>query len=124
MKPIEATLALSVGVSLGQPVREVAPPVVRVHYSAISQNETPLPAGLRPVALITSRTGALLVGDYVFGYRSDIERAAGASLSHIQQVAAALPIDANDERLVDALVAKQTAQRGTRALRRREGTSG
>ena len=45
----------------------------------------------------------------------------GGSLRYVKQIAAALPIDPEDERIVDALVAKRTASLGTRPLRRRDG---
>jgi hypothetical protein len=121
---METNLALRLGLSLSQSVRrEVAPQPVRVQYSAISRSDTPLPEGLRPAFLLANRTGSLLVGDFVFGHRSDLERATAASLDFIQRVAATLPVDENDERMVDTLVAKRTAASSTRSLRRREGTS-
>ena len=61
------------------------------------------------------------MGDFVFERRLDVERMAEGSLLYLQQVAAALPVNAEDERVVDALVAKRTAGLGTRPLRRREG---
>lgn len=121
---MDTSLALSSGVCLVETVRrEIAPQPVRLQYSAISRTETPLPEGLRPPSLIANRTGSLLVGDLVVGHRSEVERSTAASLQYIQQVAAALPVDQDDERIVDGLVAKRTAGLRTRPLRRREGTS-
>jgi hypothetical protein len=93
----------------------------RVQYSAISNIETRLPEGMFPASLLMERTGSLLVGDLVFRHRSDVERTADGSFRYVKQVAAALPTDAEDERIVDALVAKRTASLATHPLRRREG---
>lgn len=115
-------LAFSPGLLVGQSIRcEVMPTPVRVQCSAVAHTETPLPQGMHPASLLANRTGTLLVGDLVFGQRSDIERTAAGSLEYIKQVAAALPVDAEDERIVGALVAKRTAKLATRPLRRREG---
>ena len=102
----------------GQALQEPAP---LVQCSAISATETRLPEGMFPASLSPNRTGFLLVGDFVFERRLDVERMAEGSLLYLQQVAAALPVNAEDERVVDALVAKRTAGLGTRPLRRREG---
>lgn len=69
----------------------------------------------------SNRTGSLLVGDFLFGHRSERDRMTAGSLQYVKEVAAALPVDGEDERIVDALVAKRTANLGTRPLRRRDG---
>ena len=49
------------------------------------------------------------------------ERTAEGALRYVQHIAAALPVSADDERIVDALVARRTATLAARPLRRREG---
>jgi hypothetical protein len=122
MMPFESIVGVSVGFAVAQPARhEVHKVPVRVQYSAVASTETRLPEGVQPASLLANRTGSLLVGDLVFGHRSDVERTAEGALQYIQHIAAALPVDPEDERIVDALVAKRTASLGTRPLRRREG---
>lgn len=117
----ELMLALSTGMALGEPARrEVQETPPRVQYSAITNTETRLPEGMPPF-IQTNRTGSLLVGDFLFGHRSELERMTAGSLQYVKDVAAALPIDEEDERIVDALVAKRTAGLVTRPLRRRDG---
>ena len=117
----ERMRALSTGLSIGEPARrEVQETPPRVQYSAITSTDTPLPEGTPPF-IQSNRTGSLLVGDFVFGPRSELERMTAGSLRYVKQIAAALPIDPEDERIVDALVAKRTASLGTRPLRRRDG---
>jgi hypothetical protein len=118
--PFEPILALS-SVAVAGARREVHTTNVRVQYSAVTSTETRLPEGLQPASLLSNRTGSLLVGDLVFGHRSEAERAAAGALQYIQRVAAALPVDEDDERIVDALMAKRTTHLATRPLRRREG---
>jgi hypothetical protein len=96
-------------------------PAPRVQYSAVTSSETRLPEGMQPMSLLENRTGRLLVGDSILRRRSDAERTVDASLNYIQRVAGALPINEEDERMVDALVAKRIAGLKTRPLRRREG---
>jgi hypothetical protein len=118
--PFESVVAFSTGLALATPgVREGAEP--RVQYSAVTSTETRLPQGLRPATLIGSRTGSLLVGDLVAAHRSGVERTVETSLQYIRQVAGALPIDENDERVVDELLAKRAGRLATRPLRRRDG---
>ena len=95
-----------------------------LQYSAVTTTETRLPDGMRPLSLIANRTGLLFVGDLVSSHPSEAERTVQGSLQYIRHVAASLPISQDDERLVDALVAKRTAGLGMRPLRRREGVSG
>lgn len=117
----ELMLALSTGMALGQPARrEVQETPPRVQYSAITNTETRLPEGMQPF-IQTNRTGSLVVGDFLFGHRSELERMTAGSLQYVKEVAAALPVDQEDERIVDALVAKRTATLATRPLRRRDG---
>lgn len=117
----ELMLALSTGMAIGQPARrEVQETPPRVQYSAITNTETRLPEGMQPF-IQTNRTGSLLVGDFLFGHRSELERMTAGSLQYVKEVASALPVDQEDERIVDALVAKRTASLATRPLRRRDG---
>jgi hypothetical protein len=117
----ELMLALSTGMAIGQPARrEVQETPPRVQYSAITNTETRLPEGMQPF-IQTNRTGSLLVGDFLFGHRSELERMTARSLHCVKEVASALPVDQEDERIVDALVAKRTASLATRPLRRRDG---
>jgi hypothetical protein len=51
---------------------------------------------------------------------SDVERTVATSLMYIRRVATPLVIREEDERLVDALLAKRIAHLKTRPLRRRE----
>jgi hypothetical protein len=102
------------------PVRNAEQPQI-LQYSEVASSETPLPSGLNPVSLLGSRTGALCVGSRSVGASSESERMAAHALRHIQAVAAALPIDAEDERIIDDLMAKRTAGRATCPLSRREG---
>jgi hypothetical protein len=92
-----------------------------VGYSEVASSETPLPVGFRPLSLLEHRTGTLLVGDRLAGSISEPERLVHASLRHIEAIASVLPIDAEDERIVDELMAKRAARLSTRPLRRREG---
>lgn len=46
----------------------------------------------------------------------------GDDMKHIHRVAAALPLDSEDEKIVDALVAKTTSNLSTRSLQRLTGT--
>ncbi len=119
--PIESLLAFSTGLAVVAP--EVQRQQLRVQYSAVSSTETRLPEGIRPVSLPANRTGSLLVGDLVSGLRAEIERTVDGSLRYIQRVAEALPLNAEDEHIVDALVAGRTANLRTRPLRRRESDS-
>jgi hypothetical protein len=120
--PFEPFLAFSTGLAIAHPAdHEISRAQPRVQYSAVTTTETRLPEGIRPASLLANRTGSLLVGDLVSGHRSEAERTTVGSLQYIQQVAGALPLDKDDERIVDALVAKCTASLGTRSLRRREG---
>jgi len=117
----ERMLALSTGMAIGQPARrEVQETPPRVQYSAITNTETRLPEGMQPF-IQTNRTGSLLVGDFLFGHRTELERMTAGSLQYINEIASALPVDQEDERIVDALVAKRTASLATRPLRRRDG---
>lgn len=118
--PLQPMFALAAGIGFTQPLRHQLQET-RLQYSAISNTETRLPEGMLPAFVQTNRTGSLLVGDLVFGHRSEVERMTAGSLRYVQQIAAALPVDAEDERIVDALVAKRTASLATRPLRRREG---
>ncbi len=113
----EPFLALPAGIAVVTPAAQE----VRVQYSAVTKDETRLPEGLRPVSLLANRTGSLLVGDRVSGHRSEAERIVEGSMRYVQHVAGALPISQDDERIVDALIAKRTAGLGTKPLRRREG---
>lgn len=92
-----------------------------VGYSEVASSETPLPIGLGPLSLLTSRTGSLLVGDRLVGKASEPERLVIGSLAYVRAIAAALPIDPEDERIIDDLMAKRTSEREIRPLRRREG---
>ena len=119
MPPMDQAIALRALTSAQPVLREVAPPAIRVQYSAVTRTETPLPQGLRPSAVGT-RTGALLVGDSVFAHRSEVERTADASLEFIRNVAGALPINESDEQAVDRLMARRTSTLGERPLRGRK----
>jgi hypothetical protein len=111
--------ALNAPLPVAQQVVEVVRPQVRVRYSAVARTETPLPQGLRPVS-VGSRTGALLVGDRVFAHRSEIERTVAGSLAFVREVAAALPVDEADERIVEDLLATRTAGLNEQRLRGRK----
>jgi hypothetical protein len=69
---------------------------------------------------VGSRTGALLVGDRVFAHRSEIERTVAGSLAFVREVAAALPVDEADERIVEDLLATRTAGLNEQRLRGRK----
>ena len=120
MMQLDQLLALP-GAAVRLVANNVACAQPRVQYSAIAKNETRLPEGMRPASLLGNRTGSLLVGDFLSSHRSELERAADASFRLVREVAAVLPVDAEDERIVDALLAKRTASLATRPLRRREG---
>lgn len=92
-----------------------------VGYSEVASSETPLPIGFRPLSLLEHRTGTVLVGDRLAGSISEPERLVAASLRHVEAIASVLPIDTEDERIVDELMAKRAARLSTRPLRRREG---
>jgi hypothetical protein len=115
--PYELSFAFSTGIAVAMPAAHE----VRVQYSAITSTETRLPEGIRPVSLLANRTGLLLVGDLVSGHRSEAERVVEGSMQYVRRVAAALPINADDERIVDALIAKRFESLSTKRLRRREG---
>lgn len=91
-----------------------------IEYSAISSTETPLPAGLRPVSLLLTRTGAVSVGDRLVGAPSEPERLVAASLAHVRAVAEALPVDAEDEKVVDDLMARRAGTLAARRLVKRD----
>jgi len=55
------------------------------------------------------------------GTVSEPERLVAGSLKYVQAVAAALPVDAEDERVIDMLMEKSTGRLATRPLRKREG---
>jgi len=90
-------------------------------YSEVASSETPLPVGLGPLSLLLARTGTLSVGERLAGPTTEPERLVAGSLAYVQAIASALPIDEEDERIVDALVAKRTANHPVRPIRRREG---
>jgi hypothetical protein len=92
-----------------------------IGYSEVASSETPLPIGFNPLSVLGTRTGSLLVGDRLIGHRSEPERLVEGSLRYVRAIASALPIDKDDERIIDELMAKRTAGRTTRPLRRREG---
>lgn len=121
MTPFDPFLAFSSQLAVVTPAHEAQRLQPRVQYSAVTNTETRLPEGIRPVSLLGNRTGSLLVGDLVSGHRSEAARTVEGSLQYIQHVAAALPIDKDDEQIVDALVARRTATLATRPLRRRDG---
>jgi hypothetical protein len=107
------------GLVLGRGVeREVAPPPVRLQYSALPGRETPLPEGLLPTSILQNPTGAVVVRELLQERRSEIERTVAGSLRLVNAVAAALPIDPEDERIVDALMAEKLATLSRRPLRR------
>ncbi len=121
--PFDHFLALSSQFSVVTPVQEGQRSQPRVQYSAVVGTETRLPEGIGPALPLGNRTGSLLVGDLISGHRSEVVRTVEGSLQYIQHVAASLPIDRNDERIVDALVAKRTASLAARPLRRRDNDS-
>jgi hypothetical protein len=122
--PSDFTFA-SVGLMSGE---ALAVPTTRrqqiLEYSEVATSETPLPIGLRPVSLLAPRTGILSVGERIVGRTSEPERLVSGSLAYVQAIASALPIDEQDERIVDGLMAKRAAGLSTRPLRRRQGESG
>lgn len=112
--------ALNTGAGLTQRVEcEVAPIPARLVYSALSLSETPLAARLRPTSLLETGTASALIGALVQSRPHEAVRLASESLELIQAVASALPTDAEDERIVDALVGRKTAALKTKPLRRR-----
>jgi hypothetical protein len=119
--PFDPFLAFSSQLAVVTPVREAQRQQPRVQCSAVTNIETRLPEGIRPASLFGNRTGSFLVGDLISGHRSDAVRTVEGSHQYIQHVAAALPISEEDERIVDALVAKRTSNLATRPLRRRDG---
>jgi len=102
------------------PMHETQPWQPRIQYSAITGTETRLPEGIRPPSLLSNRTGLLLVGDLVFFHRSEVMRTVDGSLQYVEHIASALPIDRDDESIVDALVVARTSSLTTRPLRRRD----
>ena len=92
-----------------------------VEYSATTSSETPLPVGLRPVSLLVSSTGPLVVGDRLLGTASHQERLVAASRAHVEAIASVLPLDAEDERIVDELMRKRSETLRRRPLAKRRG---
>lgn len=92
-----------------------------LQYSQISPVETRLPAGVAPAALLDAGTGELVVGDSLLSRTSELHPLVAGSLEYIRAVASALPIDEQDERIVDALLAKRQQSFAIKPLRRREG---
>jgi hypothetical protein len=91
-------------------------------YSQVASSETPLPVGFQPLSLLGNMTGTTLVGERLVGGRaSEAERLVVGALRHVQAIASLLPIDREDERLIDDLMAKRASKLSTRPLRRREG---
>jgi hypothetical protein len=116
LMPSDFTFA-SVGLMSGEPLSSLRPERRQiVEYSAINASETPLPVGLRPVSLLLPSTGAVQVGDRLVGGASPLERLVAASVAHVEAIASALPIDAEDERIVDELFSKRSASLRTRPL--------
>jgi hypothetical protein len=114
--PSDFTFA-SVALMTGEPLSSPRPARRQiVEYSAINASETPLPVGLRPVSLLLPSTGSVQVGDRLDGSASALERLVAASAAHVEVIAAALPLDAEDERIVDALMSKRAASLRARPL--------
>ncbi|HKO48987.1 MAG TPA: hypothetical protein VJV79_14750 [Polyangiaceae bacterium] len=102
--------------------RRPAPARQVLNYSQVANSETPLPVGFGPVSVLGMLTGSALVGERLIGTRaSETERLVAGSLRHVQTIAALLPTNKDDERLIDELMAKRSAKLATRPLRRREG---
>jgi hypothetical protein len=102
--------------------RRAVPERQVLNYSQVATSETPLPVGFRPVSVLGLLTGAALVGERLIGLRaSETERLVASSFRHVQAIAAVLPTDKEDERLIDELMAKRSVKLATRPLRRREG---
>jgi hypothetical protein len=113
-------MAFSPSLSLSGGMRAVSPaPVqVQVHYSALHVEETALPQGMRPTSLLQAGTGADIVGDLLRPRSDEVVRTVRGSLELITAVAQAVPTNAADERVVDALVARSTAGAKRRPLKR------
>jgi hypothetical protein len=109
-----------IGFMSGEGVRPLVKKQI-VEYSEVASSETPLPVGFRPLSLLEHRTGTLLVGDRLIGTPSEPERLVTGALRYVEAIASALPLDKEDERIVDELMAKRAAKLSTRPLRRREG---
>ncbi|MDH5671172.1 MAG: hypothetical protein OEZ06_03430 [Myxococcales bacterium] len=102
--------AVAFALSLSEP--EMARDDERIHLHVTASTETPLPVGLAPTALLDAGTGSLKLADSP----GDLVRSASTYL----QALAVLPINPDDDALVDRLVADRvvgTAKK--RALQRR-----
>jgi hypothetical protein len=91
-----------------------------LEYSEVATSETALPIGLRPLALLLPRTGSLAVGERPLGPVSHPEQVVAGSLAFVEAIASALPLDAEDERIIDDLMSKRAASLSIRPLRKRE----
>ncbi len=93
---------------------------IQLQYSQISPVETCLPVGVAPAALLGEGTGRIVVGTSLTGNPSGMVPVVAGALDYIDAVASVLPINHDDERVVDALLAKRQERLAIKALRRRE----
>ena len=93
---------------------------VQLQYSQISTVETRLPVGVAPAALLDEGTGRIVVGTSLIGHPSGMVPVVAGALDYIEAVGSVLPINHDDERIVDALLAKRQERLALKPLRRRE----
>ncbi len=97
----------------------VSGPAIQLRYTALNQQETSLPTGMQPTALLQDATGTHTIGGVVECVGGEVAATVNASIEFVQAVAQAIPLDEEDERLVDALIARKTATATKRPLRRK-----
>ena len=72
-----------------------------------------------PTALLKRATGFNIIARLFQKGGTEVAPTVKSSLEYVRDVADAIPLDAKDERLIDALVARKTARTDTRPLRRK-----
>lgn len=85
--------------------------VAIVRYSATNGKETPAPAELSPSSIYSNSTGQIILVQ-------PVDKFVKEAVTHIQNLAV-LPIDDNDEKTVDRLMARSNAGIETKPLARR-----
>ena len=92
---------------------------VQLRYSALREQGTGLPMGMQPTALLQNATGFNIIARLFQKGGTEVAATVESSLDYVRAVAEAVPLDAEDERLIDALVARRIANANTRPLRRK-----
>jgi hypothetical protein len=92
---------------------------VQVRYSALREEGTRLPMGIQPTALLQHATGFNIIARLIQKGGTEVAATVESSLEYVRAVAEAVPLDEEDERLIDALVARKMASADTRPLRRK-----